>query len=203
MNGMPNILNYIPREVIDNQIISLGGAGLINTVFGKRWGIFNEFGIPIVLSDTFVGMNYSAGAEISKYPTEKGSFASYNKVNNPSMANVTLAKGSGGAVGRGLFLTQLETLLKSTLKFNIVVPEYIYINYQITRIDLARTAQDNAAMVTVDLGLEEVIESVVDYDIEKVKAPSDSNTVDGGAKASTQKESQISIGATKAGLFGR
>ena len=57
-------------------------------------------------------MNYDAGSSISKYPVEQGSFASFNKVNNPSMATVQMAKGSGGVLERGLFLAQLEINFK-------------------------------------------------------------------------------------------
>lgn len=192
MIGMPNIPNFIAPEVLTNVGLSLGGAALINGVFGKVWGIVNEFGIPIVLADTVLGMNYDAGSSISKYPVEQGSFASFNKVNNPSMATVQMAKGSGGVLERGLFLAQLEGLLKSTLSFHIITPEYVYLNYQIVGINHARTAQDGATMITVNLDLEEVLEAKVDYSIEEVKNPSDANTVDGGAKESKQRTSVLS-----------
>lgn len=192
MIGMPNIPNFIAPEVLTNVGISLGGAALINGVFGKVWGIVNEFGIPVVLADTVLGMNYDAGSSISKYPVEQGSFASFNKVNAPSMATVQMAKGSGGVLERGLFLAQLEGLLKSTLSFHIITPEYVYLNFQIVGINHARTAQDGATMITVNLDLEEVLEAKVDYSIEEVKNPSDANTVDGGAKESKQRTSVLS-----------
>lgn len=192
MIGMPDVPGFIAPEVLTNVGLSLGGAALINGVFGKVWGIVNEFGIPIVLADTVLGMNYDAGSSISKYPVEQGSFASYNKVNSPSMATVQMAKGSGGVLERGLFLAQLEGLLKSTLSFHIITPEYVYLNYQIIGINHARTAQDGATMITVNLDLEEVLEAKVDYSIEEVKNPSDANTVDGGAKESKQRTSVLS-----------
>lgn len=191
MIGMPDVPGFIAPEVLTNVGLSLGGAALINGVFGKVWGIVNEFGIPIVLADTVLGMNYDAGSSISKYPVEQGSFASYNKVNSPSMATVQMAKGSGGVLERGLFLAQLEGLLKSTLSFHIITPEYVYLNYQIIGINHARTAQDGATMITVNLDLEEVLEAKVDYSIEEVKNPSDANTVDGGAKESKQRTSVL------------
>lgn len=192
MIGMPDVPGFIAPEVLTNVGLSLGGAALINGVFGKVWGIVNEFGIPIVLADTVLGMNYDAGSSISKYPVEQGSFASFNKVNAPSMATVQMAKGSGGVLERGLFLAQLEGLLKSTLSFHIITPEYVYLNYQIVGINHARTAQDGATMITVNLDLEEVLEAKVDYSIEEVKNPSDANTVDGGAKESKQRTSVLS-----------
>lgn len=189
MNGLPDIAGYVAHEVLGNVGIALGGAALINGIFGKRWGVVNQFGIPIVLADTVLSMNYDAGSSISKYPVEKGSFASYNKVNAPSMATVSLVKGGNSVTERSLFLAQLETLLKSTLSFHIVTPEYVYMNYQIIGINHARSAQDGATMITVNLDLEEVLEAKVEYSIEEVKNPSDANTVDGGAKQSTERVS--------------
>ena len=196
LSGMPKVPDFIPRSALTNIGLSLGGAALINAVFGKTWGIVNQFGIPIVLADTVVSMNYDAGASISKYPVEKGSFASYNKVNNPSMASVQMAKGGESVLGRSLFLTQLEALLKSTVSFNIITPEYVYMNYQIIGLNTARSAQDGATMIRVNIDLEEVLEANVEYDIEEVKAPSDSKTVDGGAQPSRQRTSVL------AGIFG-
>lgn len=195
--GMPNIPNYVPVEVLTNVGISLGGAALINGVFGKVWGIVNQFGIPIVLADTVVSMNYDAGSSISKYAVEQGSFASYNKVNAPSMATVSMAKGGSSVIERGGFLAQLEALLKSTVSFHIVTPEYVFLNYQIVGINHARSAQDGATMITANLDLEEVMEAKVEYSTEEVKAPSDANTVDGGAKQSNPRASILS------GIFGR
>lgn len=197
MRGIPNIPDYIAPEVLTNVGLSLGGAALINGIFSKIWGIVNQFGIPIVLADTVVSMRYDAGASISKYPVEQGSFASYNKVNQPSMANVVMAKGGSNALERGLFLTQIEALLKSTLNFHIITPEYVYLNHQITGYSKARSAQDGATMITVSLDLEEVMEAKIEYSIEEVKAPSDANTVDGGAKQSNPRASVLS------GIFGR
>lgn len=188
MNGMPNIPNFSVPSLV-NAVLSLGGAALIKAVFGKQWGIVNEFGIPILLADSVLGMSHDAGASISNLPIEQGSFASYNKVNNPSMATVQMAKSSGGSLSRGLFLTQLETLLKSTLKFHIITPEYVYMNYQIIGTNLARTASEGTTLLKVNLDLQEVLEAKVQYDTEVVENPSDAQTKDGGAKQSEDKTS--------------
>lgn len=178
MNGMPSVSGLI------DQAISLGGAALVTAVFGKQWGIFNQYGVPIILADSMVGMTYDAGASVSNFPVENGEFRSYNKTRNPSMASVTLAKGSGGTLKRGLFLTQLETLLKSTISFYIVTPEYVYMNYQIIGINHSRSASEGATLIKVNLDLQEIVKAKIDYDLEEVKNPSDSTTKDTGAKES-------------------
>lgn len=195
LTGMPNIAGLVTSTT--NAALGLGGALLINAVFGKTWGIVNEFGIPIVLADSVVGMTYDAGNTISNFPVERGTFSSYNKVNNPSMATVQLNKSSGGTLERGLFLTQLEALLKSTLKFHIITPEYVYMNYQIIGISKSRSASDGATLLKVNLDLQEVLEAKVEYATEEVTNPSDAAQKDGGAQQA--KEENVSI---LKGIFG-
>ena len=195
LTGMPNIAGLVTSTT--NAALGLGGALLVNAVFGKTWGIVNEFGIPIVLADSVVGMTYDAGNTISNFPVERGGFSSYNKVNNPSMATVQLNKSSGGTLERGLFLTQLEALLKSTLKFHIITPEYVYMNYQIIGISKSRSASDGATLLKVNLDLQEVLEAKVEYATEEVTNPSDAAQKDGGAQQA--KEENVSI---LKGIFG-
>lgn len=192
MNGLPSIPGFVPMGAISGAALSLGGAALVNAIFGKTWAIVNQFGLPLLEVDSVASMNYDAGSSISKYPTEQGKFASYNKVDSPSMATVQLLKGGDSVLERGLFLTQLELFKKSTLKFHIVTPEYVYMNYQIVGINHARSAQDGATMIAANVDLEEVLEAKVEYDIEEVENPSDANTVDGGAKQSTPRTSVLS-----------
>lgn len=206
LTGMPNIAGLVTATT--NAAIGLGGALLVNAIFGKTWGIVNEFGVPIVLADSVVGMSYDAGNTISNFPVEKGSFSSYNKVNNPSIATVQMNKSSGGTLERGLFLTQLEILLKSTLKFHVITPEYVYMNYQIIGINHSRGATDGATLLKVNLDLQEVLEATVEYATEEVTEPSDAAQKDGGAQqakpvrtsiASDIAEGKITFGS----IFGR
>lgn len=195
MIGIPDIPNFTQPQV--NLGVGFGGAVLLNQVFDKKiWGIVNEFGIPILLADSVVGMSYDAGNTISNMPIEKGSFASYNKVNAPSMATVTMAKSSGGALGRGAFHAQLEALLKSTIKFNVITPEFVYMNYSMIGINFSREAQDGCTLIKFNVELQEVLESKIDYAFEEVAAPEDASTVDGGARqASDQSNNSILLDA--------
>ena len=189
MNGLPNIAGLV--TAIQQTGVSFGGAVLLNTVFGKQWGIVNEFGIPIVLADNVLGLAYDDSATISSLPVEGGSFASYNKVDNPAIATVQMSKGSGGALQRGLFLTQLHTLKKSTLAFHIITPEYVYTKYQIIGINQTRESTDGATLLKVNIELQEMREAKVNYSYEEVKNPEDAKTKKGGQKQPEQKTSAL------------
>ena len=191
LNGMPDIPDFRGLvTAIQGPLVSFGGAALLKSTFGvKNWGIVNEFGIPIVLADSVLGLSYDAGNTISNLPIEQGSFASYNKVNAPSIATVQLAKSSGGDLQRGLFLAQIETLMKSTLKFNVISPEYIYLGYSIIGMSYVREQSDGATLIKVNVELQEVREAKIEYSYEEVKQPSDAEPKDGGAKQASDQSS--------------
>ena len=190
MFGMPDIPNWkgLPNAGLDAGI-SLGGAALINSLFGNYWGIFNEYGVPLLLADNVISLQYENKSRVVNAPIERGTFASYNKISDPWKATVQMSKGSGGALERGAFLAQLEILSKSTLRFIIITPEFVYKFANIVGYDLAREAKDGATLIKVNVHLEEIREVTVSYAEEEVTKPSDSKVKDIGDQ--TQKvESQ-------------
>ena len=160
--------------------IGLGGAALIKAIFGNVWGLFNEFGLPVLFADNVLGLSYQAASSIANAPIEQGSFASYNKVANPAQAVVQMSKGSGSSLERGAFLAQLLAYKGSTLKFYVISPEFVHHNMCITGVDYARSAQEGVQLIVVNVQLEEVREVKVNYSFEEVAAPEDAKTVDGG-----------------------
>ncbi|BET96565.1 phage baseplate protein [Xenorhabdus taiwanensis] len=182
---MPNIPNWkgIPDAAMDAGI-SLGGAALINKLFGNYWGIFNQYGIPLLLADSVISLQYQSQYRVVSAPIENGSFATYNKVGEPYKVTVQLSKSSGGTLERGAFLSQLEILAKSTLKFHVVTPEFVYTNAAIVGYDIAREAKDGATLLKVNLHLEEVREVKIKYDKEEVKNPDDAKKKDTGDQTS-------------------
>ena len=192
IEGIPNVPNFKGLNTAGtNALISLGGAALIKAVFGNYWGVFNEYGVPILLADNVISLKFTNSSRIAQAPLEQGSFASYNKVAEPYKATVQLSKGSGGALLRGVFLGQIDMLAASTLKFHIITPEYVYTNACITGYDLVREAQDGAQLIKVNLHLEEVREVVVQYETEEVKNPDDTPSKDGGEKQPEKPKESI------------
>ncbi|MDC9748672.1 phage baseplate protein [Proteus mirabilis] len=190
MFGMPDIPNCkgLPNAGLDAGI-SLGGAALIKSLFGNYWGIFNEYGVPLLLADNVISLQYENKSRVVNAPIERGTFASYNKISDPWKATVQMSKGSGGALERGAFLAQLEILSKSTLRFIVITPEFVYKFANIVGYDLAREAKDGATLIKVNVHLEEIREVTVSYAEEEVTKPDDSKVKDTGDQ--TQKvESQ-------------
>lgn len=202
--GMPNIpgLPAGPGGIVQeglNSLISFGGAFAIGLIFGDRWGIFNEFGIPILLADNVTSVEFQNTASVANAPLEKGTFTSYNKVQDPYTATVQMTKGSGGTLERGAFIAQLEALSKSTLLFNVLTPEYVHRNAAITGFGYRRLPNDGNRIIVANIELKEVREVEVQYEQENVENPEDSATEDGGEVETEPGESILSQAATAAG----
>lgn len=159
--GIPDIKNT-PRNVSD-AIIGFGGAQLINLVFGEKWGIFGQNGIPLLLVDNVVSVKFNNKSNITNAPIENGSFASYNKVREPSDISVMMTKASGGVEERSAFLSLLDTFSNSNDLYIIITPEYVYKNYAIQGYDYVREPDNGARMIKVNVHLKEVRLSSIEY----------------------------------------
>lgn len=168
---------------LSNLTTTLEGSALalaVNAIFGKQWGLYNEYGVPLLLSNHVVGIQYNNGSSLADAPLEKGSFASYNKVANPYTAVVQLVKGDGSVAERNLWLAQIEAYARTTIKFYIVSPEFVYINACIESISYSRSAQEGQQLIRVNIALREVREVKVDYSSEEVAKADDAKTADSG-----------------------
>lgn len=206
MFGMPDIPNWkgLPNAGLDAGI-SLGGAALINSLFGNYWGIFNEYGVPLLLADNVISLHYENKSRVVNAPIERGTFASYNKISDPWKATAQMSKGSGGALERGAFLAQLEILSKSTLRFIVITPEFVYKFANIVGYDLAREAKDGATLIKVNVHLEEIREVTVSYAEEEVTKPDDSKVKDTGDQTNSiqnQTESNVDRSILKSAVNG-
>lgn len=194
MAGMPNIPDF--KGLVTSgadAAINLGGAAIINAVFGNVWGLVTEFGVPLLNVDGVLGLSYTNTSTTSNVPIERGSFASYNKVANPAQAVVQLSKGTGGTLGRGAFLATLEALEGGTVKFMVVSPEFVHRNMTLNGISWARSASEGLQLIVATLQLEEVREVGVQYSFEEVKNPSDAANADGGEVQPTNQSDNTSI----------
>lgn len=199
MTGMPSIPNFKGLVTAGTDAaINLGGAALIRAVFGEVWGLVNEFGVPILLSDSVKNVDYTNSSTISKFLIEKGSFSSYNKVTDPRFLSVQLIKWKGTKLEKSAWLAQLELYANSTVKFHVVTPEYLYRNYNITRLAYMR---DNTSiqMITASIDLEEVREVQLEFGTQEAKAEQDNATVEGGTVQ--PKEASQSMLSKLAGKF--
>lgn len=144
-----------------------------------KWGIFNKAGTRLgdvtfftpnineifPLSD-FVGalggstlstvsLSYGKDTRIADFPVEKGSFASYNKIELPAEPVVAMSV-TGTDADRTKFLADIDKACKSVDLYSVVTPDATYINYSVERYNYERTAQNGAYLLTVQIFLKEI-----------------------------------------------
>lgn len=124
------------------------GGGLLQSIISQAVG-----GGPPVL--TTAAFEYQRENRIATFQVEEGSFAAYNKVQNPASTIVTMVlEGDVGA--RSAFLAALEDACNSTDLFDVYTPEALYHNYNIVRYTYARKAQRGLTLLIAEVYLEEV-----------------------------------------------
>jgi hypothetical protein len=169
--GVPQLVRSAASSTVVNIALSAVGSALLGALQSQQqWGIYTSAGAqlggasglsllsslvsqPTVLST--VAVDYMKEMIVSSFPIEGGGFANYNKVERPGNPVVTLSL-TGSVTDRNTFLTAIDTACKSTNTYNVVTPEFTYVNYTIERYSLRRSAEKGANLITVEIALQEV-----------------------------------------------
>lgn len=147
--GVPAVLRA-GAQVFDTLTLGFLGAGdLVNSIIGSEpvlWGVFNANGQPIADYDSVVSADYRDDARVSDYPIEEGSFASYNKVDNPFSTQIMLSCG-GSLERRAAFQVALRSAKKALTLYTVITEDGTFENCNLVAIDWARGQQDGAHII--------------------------------------------------------
>lgn len=180
--GVPSL----PRLPGAAAIVS-AGLGVIQGLLWRtfqtqtRWGVFDSAGNPLGDPAKFTGLigdaldavglgstmstrsvDYSKETRVSDFPIERGSFASYNKVETPASPVVTLCL-TGSENNRRTFLDAIDAACKSTDLYSVATPEVTYIEYSIERYNYRRSSAKGATLLMVELTLKEIRQVSSEY----------------------------------------
>ncbi|VWB88166.1 hypothetical protein BLA13014_04080 [Burkholderia aenigmatica] len=158
--GVPQ-LPRAPGESLASFAISTvlaDAVGLLQELLAPIWGIYDDQGAPIAVTDTVLTLEYRGDSRISSYPQEEGAFASFNKVQMPYDARIQLVS-SKSSIERAAFLAAIEAAKQSTMLFSIVTPDATYENANVVGYNYRRTARNGVTMLVVELYIEEVRET--------------------------------------------
>lgn len=111
---------------------------------------------PVVVPDTFLTFGYKQEWAVSDAPTERGGFASYNKVANPYEIQMRLFK-SGTVAARKAFLESIDKIAGDLNLYKIVTPEKTYLRVNILRYEILREEERGAYQLNaVDIFFREI-----------------------------------------------
>lgn len=136
---------------------------------GPEWGIFDQGGLPVVIPDSVLAMDYRREWRLSDYPVEQGGFQTYDKVAVPIDLRVRLSCG-GAAMPRGAFLAALDAAAQTLETYTVATPDVVYPNVNIIHTDYRRAREGGSGMLVVDVWLEEV-RATVTTQFTNTKAP--------------------------------
>lgn len=151
--------------IYDSKGKALGDPSTIGGVAGA---LMDSAGLGSMLST--VAVDYSKETKVSDFPVERGSFASYNKVEAPSNPVVTLTV-AGGESARRTFLEAIDKASKSTDLYSVVTPEKTYINYNVERYNYQRRNSRGTTLIIVEIALKEIRQVSAAYSKKAVVAP--------------------------------
>lgn len=153
-NNVINTLTLLTRAL--SAIIGSGGTAF-------TWGIYDSNNNRVVTPDNIIGVDNRNEWDVSDYPVEQGSFASYNKVLLPFETSVRMTKGKS-LTDRKALLDQIAAIAGDTNKYTIITPERSYINCNVLRYEVTRRGPGGAYYLQeVEVFFRSVIEVTAQY----------------------------------------
>jgi hypothetical protein len=126
--------------------------GVFSLIGQSRWGLFGPGGASILTVDAVASIEYAKDFSVSKYPQQKGSFESYNKVEEPFIAKIGFLLGPS----RHIFLDEVEAWLKSLEFVTVVTPEISYPSANLVHFGYRRTQRHGVTLMLVEVWCEEI-----------------------------------------------
>lgn len=154
----------------------------------ESWTITSEEGA--ITFDSILDMDASHGGEALTKPVEEGGFMTYNKVQQSTGLEITLAR-QGTAQDQQETLDQLEDLKTKPILISLSTPSALYENMTLEEYSYSRSANAGATLLVVQLKLVEVreIEAQVSFSPIKVKNPTSASNKDTGSTQTSKDES--------------
>lgn len=152
--GVPALSSYLTG--VPGLLLADAVAVALSFLAPNTWGVFLD-GINVLSYDAQVSFDYSQEWKISTYPVELGGFQSYDKVQTPSIIRCRFVAGAS-VLNRQAMLDSIDLQMSTTLIYDIVTPEKVYLDYNFTRREYDKAAA-NAGLVVIDLYFTEVLQT--------------------------------------------
>lgn len=150
------------QPVIASSLAALFNLGALASAASSVSALLNIFGAALppsvqALTDVFsvVDFEFKQDWTVSNYPVEEGGFQSYDKVQMPFDVRMRVAAG-GAEQNRVALLTAVESIANSVGLYDVVTPEQVYRDCNVTHYDYKRVSNNGVGILLVDIWLVEV-----------------------------------------------
>lgn len=177
------------------------------------WGVFDNNDNQVLVPDSVLEFSNRQEYEISNFPVQAGSFASYNKVIQPFEVHLRFSK-AGTQDDRSTFLQALDALAASLDLYYVTTPERVYRNVNLSRYEVVRRGANGAYFLTeVDAYFVQILEVQPQYSTTAVQLPNAQSeaaqpTSNVGAvqpqnpDTQLQQDGQLALGSTSTTTYG-
>ena len=179
----------------------------LDSLFQKteNWSLLSqEDGYDIVTFTSFISMDVKDGGKVVETPVEEGSFATYNKVDNPREVKCTLAT-QGTDEDLQSYIQALTDLRNGTDLVMVSTPVFLYENMNLEEFSYSLKVDDGRGVLYADLSLIEVRQVEMEYSDAKVAPQQDRGKVQGkqvdtgNQKSQEKNKSMLAIARDKIG----
>lgn len=160
--GVPALLRLASANIPPSILATADVLGLQSFINAVQWGIFDQGGSVVLAVDTVIDFAIARDFAISDYSVEGSTLAdgaagffSYNKVARPFQSKLRVAVG-GNDTARATFFAALDKIVADLNLYNVVSPEYVWYNANVTHYDVHRSRERGTTLVQADIWLEEV-----------------------------------------------
>lgn len=156
----------------------------------NQWGIYTTAGALALEPDSISAIGYDAESRVADYPIEEGGFESYDKVALPFQNRVVMTKG-GTLEQRRAFLKAVEELRGDLELYNVVTPEWTYLNVNIVRVGVDRNREQGAGLITVEVQLQEIRQNAT-ASFSQTRDPASADPVSNGSVQAAATDAVVS-----------
>jgi hypothetical protein len=176
MFGIPNLLNNLPRAIGFTLLGNLANT-LTDLLFpAPNWGVYiSGTTTPAFNVSSVAELDIGGESDVSDYPLEDGTFATYNKVRTPNMFAIRMMR-DGSQAQRAAFLNWLQVTTGGLDIFDVLCPERSYLNATLKSYRISRTSGSGAAMVIADCIFQEVRQIPAVYSSSTIPNPENQPT---------------------------
>ena len=173
--GVPPLSSYAANAI--TLLVADAAVSAIAAFLRPSWGVFKN-GVPIIVAESVVSVDYRQEWLLSTYPVEEGAFESYDKVQTPFENRVRFM--SGGPEGaRQILLNSIDAIAGDLNLYDVVTPTKTYTSVNVMRYDYARAAGRGLGLLVVDIVLQQV-RVAVPAAFSNTQAPSGASPTSGG-----------------------
>ena len=153
--GVPPVLRTLATLQTTAVLLAADALLLAAAFEGPRWGVFDQGGQLALDAETFVSFDFRKEYRNATFPVEEGGYGTYNKVETPYDARLTVSHG-GTEEERVTLLDTVDSLVASLDLYTIITPEATYDQANVVHYDYKRTQRNGATLLIIDLWVDEV-----------------------------------------------